>query len=424
MKRAAVVLTVALVLAIGSCVALQRDPIRDGLSPSASPLPRWKHALIQGLFDYRVWSGARSGYVAMFARDGEIVFATTAGHADIERGIPMTLDTRMRIASLTKPITAVAAMSLVEDGLVSLDDPVSKYIPAAAEVRVATSVSRNAAGEFETRPLSSPLRVRHLLMFSSGIGGSRSIGEDTDLGRLWQEHGVSEGGGDLAQRVDRALALPLFEEPGTRWRYGGSADVLARVVEVAAGRPFAAVLEARIFGPLGMDSTEHLPPPDRQSELARVYTQNERGALVLMPKRIAEARDWTPGGSGLVSTVRDYMRFGLMLRGGGTLDGVTVLEPETVALMTRPHVESGVLANQGVEGLGWGLGMSVVVDAEKSITLDRNGDFWWAGYFGAYWAVSPEADLVSVVFSQNEPGPYSDMPFAPGAAASLASAGI
>jgi CubicO group peptidase (beta-lactamase class C family) len=117
------------------------------------------------------------------------------------------------------------------------------------------------------------------------------------------------------------------------------------------------------------------------------------------------------------------MRFGLMMRNGGTLDGAKILEPETVAEMTRPHVESGVLVDQGLDGLGWGLGMSVVVDSEKSLTIDHDGDYWWAGYYGTYWSVSPEADLVGVVFSQNEPGPYSDTPFAPAVAMSLALAG-
>jgi CubicO group peptidase (beta-lactamase class C family) len=325
---------------------------------------------------------------------------------------------------LTKPITAAAAMSLVEDGLLTLDDPVAKYIPIAAELRVATRHERNADGGFDTVPLSSPMLVRHLLMFASGIGGSGSIGDDNDLEAVWQQHGVSGGSGSLQQRVEHALTLPLFEPPGTVWRYGGSADVLARVMEVAAGQSFPEILQQRIFQPVGMAHTEHLPPPERQGELARVYTQDKNGDLVLVQKRIREEKDWTPGGGGLVSTVGDYMRFGLMMRNRGTLEGVRILEPETIAEMTRPHLESGVLVAQGLEGLGWGLGMSVVVDSEKSITIDRDGDFWWAGYYGTYWAVSPDADLVGVVFSQHEPGPYSDTPFAPGAAISLALAGL
>ena len=419
-----VVILALLLLGITVAVARQRTPEVDGSNGKAPPLAWWSRKAIQGMFDYRVWSGARSGFIAMFARDGEIVYATCAGYADVERRIPMTLDTRVRIASMTKPITAVAAMTLVEDGLLSLDDPVSKYIPIAADLRVATSHQRSADGLFDSVPLSSPLLVRHLLIFASGIGGNRSIGEDSDLEKLWQEQGVSGGSGSLRERVERALSLPLFEQPGTVWRYGGSADVLARVMEVAAGQPMSEILRERIFQPLGMVHTEYLPPPERQGDLARVYTQDESGKLVLAPERIDEKTDWTPGGGGLVSTIGDYMRFGLMMRNRGTLDGVKILEPETVAEMTRPHLRSGVLVSEGLQGLGWGLGMSVVVDSKKSITIDRDGDFWWAGYFGTYWTVSPETDLVGIVFSQNEPGPYSDTPFEPGAGVSLALAGL
>jgi len=422
MGVAALVATVLLALAV--VVVRQRPPAIDGSAGDAPPLAWWSRKAIQGMFDYRVWSGARSGYVAVFAHDGEVVFATTAGWADVEARRPMSLDTRMRIASLTKPITAAAAMTLVEDGLLGLDDPVSKYLPVAAELRVATRHERNAEGGFDTAPLSTPLRVRHLLTFTSGIGGNSTIGDDSDLEALWQERGVGGGSGSLQQRVERALTLPLFEAPGTAWRYGGSADVLARVMEVATGRPFPEILRQRVFEPLGMAHTEHLPPPERQADLARIYTQDANGDLVLVEKRVAEPREWTPGGGGLVSTVGDYLRFGLMMRNGGTLDGVRVLEPETVAEMTRPHVESGVLASEGLEGLGWGLGMSVVVDSDASITIDRDGDYWWAGYFGTYWSVSPDADLVGVVFSQNEPGPHGDTPFAPAAAVSLALAGL
>ncbi len=419
-----IALLVLLVLTLLVIAAMQRSPIIDGSGAKATALPVWSQKLIQGLFDYRVWSGARSGYTAMFAHQGEIVYATSSGYADVENQIPMTLDTRVRLASITKPVTAVAAMILVEEGRISLDDPVAKFIPAAANLQVATSHQLNSSGKFETRPLNSPLLVRHLLMFASGIGGSSAIGDDSDLEKLWQEQGISGGSGNLAQRVDQAMQLPLFEEPGTKWRYGGSADAMARVIEVAAEQPFTDFLQARIFRPLGMTRTGHLPPPEQQGDLAKVYTQDETGKVQLMQKRINEKTDWTPGGSGLVSTVGDYMRFGLMMRNGGSLDGVQILTPETVAEMTRPHLQKGVLADRGMQGMGWGLGMAIVVDADATPVPDNNGDYWWAGYFGTYWSVSPEKDLVSVVFSQYEPGPYTDMPLAVHLSSSIAMMGL
>ncbi len=353
--------------------------------------------------------GLQSGYVAMFAREGRVVHATTAGYADIASRTPMQLATQFRIASMTKPVTAVAAMILVEEGRLGLDDPVARYIPAAAELRVATSQNASADGTIESVPLDEPLTLRHLLTFSSGIGAR----DDTsDLGRLWAERDIYAGSGPLALRVDRILTAPLYEKPGTRWRYGWSADVLARVVEVASGEPFGEFVAERILEPLGMTSTGFRTTGSARDGLATIYTQDADGDLVVVEPPDSEALDWTPGGSGLVSTAGDYMRFALMLWNGGTYQGIQILKPETVALMTRAHVPSGVLEDEGIDGLGWGLGLAVVVDADATPTIDRTGDYWWSGYYGTTFFVSPETGLIGIVLSQNQPGPYSARPYA------------
>ena len=357
--------------------------------------------------------GLNSGYVAMFARDGRVVHAVTAGHADIENERPMALQTRFRMASMTKPVTAVAAMVLVEEGRLHLADPVSRYVPAAADLRVATSHEAGSDGLIPTEPLVRPLRVRDLLLFSSGIGAKDD--SDSDLGRQWASNDIYRGSGSLADRVNRILAAPLFEQPGTRWRYGWSADVLARVVEVAAGEPFGDVVRSRILEPLGMTQTDFLGeevPSIAGAEAAAVYTHDADGNLVRVPTPVSDAPVWTPGGSGLVSTAGDYMRFALMLWNRGTYDGVEILKPETVDLMTRPHVESGVLAEDGIDGLGWGLGMAVVVDADESLPADRDGDFWWAGFYGTTFFVSPSTGLVGIALTQNQPRDADDVPYA------------
>ncbi len=376
---------------------------------------------------WTAWTEARSGFVAMFARDGHPVYATAAGYADIHTKTPMTLHTRMRFASMTKPVTAVAAHILLEEGKLGLDDPVERYIPALANARVATSHTRSADGTFPTEPADPIPTIRHLLMFSSGVGPGMS--SPSDLSSHWKEHGLrSTRTGSLAERVDRIVQLPLFEHPATRWRYGGSADVLARVIEVAADEPFGEFVARRILRPLGMSSTRFLPPEPGKSELARVYTQNEDGDLVLAEPSI-DAEDWTPGGSGLVSTAPDYMRFALMLWNRGEYDGTRILAEETVAEMTRLHVPSGVLAAQevdgkGLEGLGWGLGLSVVADSESTPFSDRDGDYWWGGYYGTTFFVSPQSGLVGVILSQNQPGPHSDLPIALYVSQALAFAGL
>jgi CubicO group peptidase (beta-lactamase class C family) len=211
--------------------------------------------------------------------------------------------------------------------------------------------------------------------------------------------------------VDRILTAPLYEQPGQKWRYGWSADVLARVVEVTAAEPFDEFLQRRIFVPLGMSSTSFLPPAEQRSGLATMYTQDANGDLTRVEVPASDAVDWTPGGSGLVSTASDYMRFALMLWNGGSYDGARILSPETVRLMTQPHVRSGVLVEEGIDGLGWGLGLAVVVDADTTPMIDRNGDFWWSGYYGTTFFVSPETGLVGVVLTQNQPSEFSGRPY-------------
>lgn len=365
---------------------------------------------IDRMLDYRVFSGARAGFVALVAREARIVYARTTGAADLEAGVPMSLDTRFHIASMTKPITAVAALMLVDDGKLSLDAPVSDYVPAFADAVVASP--RDAGGQFSTRALEAPLTVRHLLTFRSGIGGYSET--DDPLDRIWRAPDVEIAGlGSLADRIERVARRPLYETPGTRWRYGLSADVLARVVEVAAGEPFDAFLQRRIFDPLGMQATGF---PDRQPDdapWARMYTHAEDGSLVRDTRFDAYyGRGWTPGGGGLVSTAGDFMRFALMLWNGGRWNGVQILAPGTAAEMTRLQVPSGVLADMGLEGLGWGFGVSVVADAESTRMRANDGDFWWSGRFGTHFWVSPATDTVVVVMQQTERGPHSDLPIA------------
>jgi CubicO group peptidase (beta-lactamase class C family) len=394
---------------------------------AAEGLSWWSRAAMDSYLRFTAWRESRSGFVAMFARDGQPVYATAVGYADVEAQRPMRLDTRMRFASMTKPVTAVAANILIEEGRLGLDDPVARYIPAMGDARVAVSQTRGPDGSFPTEPANPIPTVRHLLTFSSGIGPG--MDGPSDLTILWDEKGLYSGRiGSLADRVSRIATLPLFEQPATRWRYGGSADVLARVIEVAAGESFDEYLARRIFEPLGMRATGFLPPESERGELARIYTQAENGDLVPADPDF-DAEHWTPGGSGLISTAGDYMRFALMLWNRGAYDGTRILSEETVTEMTRLHVPAGVLAAQeldgdGIEGLGWGLGLSVVADSDRTPFMDRDGDFWWGGYYGTTFFVSPESGLVAVILSQNEPGPHSDLPIALYVAQALAFAGL
>jgi len=395
----------------------------DHRIPRPPPLSSFSTWALDRFLDINVWLGSRSGFIAMFARDGHVVHATTSGYADIEAEVPMALNHRVRIASMTKPVVAVAALQLIEQGSLGFDDPVERYIPAAANLRVATSHQFGADGTIPTEPIARPLTVRDLLTFRSGLA-QREENAASDLHKLWNENEIFYGTGSLEERLNRALELPLFEQPGERWRYGWSADVLARVIEVVAGDPFDQVLSVRIFEPLGMSDTRFVPPPGDRQGMATVYTQDENGDLVPADPVRYDPEGWTPGGGGLMSTASDYMRFALMLWNRGTYDGVKILEPETVSLMTRVHVSSGVLADHDVEGVGWGLGLAVVADSEATPMTDLDGDFWWSGYYGTTFFVSPGSGLVGVIFSQNQPSEYTGDPFAIHIAPSFAFFGL
>jgi CubicO group peptidase (beta-lactamase class C family) len=398
--------TVLLSACSGKSQELAVPPARADLAAPAN-LAWWSRAAIDSYMRYSVWRGEKSGYIALFARDGVPIYGNVAGWKDIASGAPLAMDTPVRIASMTKPVTAVAAMMLVEEGKLGLDDPVADYLPEFGHLRVATSVTPRADGSFTSVPATTPLTVRHLLTFTSGMGPGR--GQDTPLRQYWDSNGIyQQGRGDLGERVTALAQLPLFEEPGTRWRYGFSADVLARVVEKVSGASISDFVQSRILQPLGMDNTRYLPPATERAALASVYTQDSDGALIDAP--LPYDTEWTPGGSGLVSTAADYMRFALMLWNGGEYQGVRILQRATVDDMRRMHVPGGVLEDEGIQGLGWGLGMAVVADADATLTPDRTGDFGWSGYYGTVFFVSPATGLVGVILSQNEPSEFSGRP--------------
>jgi CubicO group peptidase (beta-lactamase class C family) len=391
----------------GESKQLDVPPAQIGL-PQPEDLAWWSRAAIDAYMRFSVWREERSGYIAMFARDGVPVFSAVAGWKDIATGQPMTMDTPVRIASMTKPITAVAAMVLVQEGKLGLDDPVAQYLPEFMQLRVATSDTPAADGSFASSPASTVMSVRHLLMFSSGIGPG--MDKNPQLVKHWVERGIyRQSEGSLGDRVSALAQLPLIEEPGTRWRYGFSADVLARIVEVISGQTIGDFMQERIFQPLGMNDTHYMGQGLHRAAPATVYTQNKDGELALAPLTY-DARDWTPGGGGLISTASDYMRFALMLWNRGEYQGVRILHSDTVDSMRRLHVPEGVLASEDIQGMGWGLGMAVVADEDATLTPDRTEDFWWSGYFGTTFFVSPRTGLVGVVFSQNEPNEFSGLP--------------
>ena len=344
-------------------------------------------------------AGDIAGVVAAVARQGRLAYLEALGELDRERGLAMRDDALFRLYSMTRPITSLAAMILWEEDRFELDDPVSMYLPEFADQRVFADASN--PGMTATRPRRTEMTVEHLLLHTSGLGSRNSA--------IYRAEQVRLRSIPLPQMVSNAARVPLFEDPGTRWRYGISTTILGRLVEVWSGMPFDAFLRERIFEPLGMTDTVFRVDPSRADRFGPAYRPGPAGAL--RPYAI-EAVPFTDqptlieGGVGLVSTVRDYLRFAQMFLNGGELDGVRVLQPETVAMMTVNRVPDALLPigfGNPQPGRGWTLGFCVVMDADASPLPVSEGTFWWDGSSGTRFFIDPVQDMVTVIMGAASP---------------------
>jgi len=287
----------------------------------------------------------------------------------------------------------------VEDGAVSLDDPVSRHLPAFADVEV------YAGGELVSP--RRPITVADLLGHTSGL--TYGLFGRTQVDSLYREANVFSG--DLANLVEEVAGLPLLGHPGSRWNYSVSTDVLGGLVEVVGGQPFDEFLRARIFTPLGMTDTDFVVPPEKTARFTTSYAATPNGALRVVDSPVEGAYNTKPvlllGGSGLVSTAADYVRFAQMLLNGGELDGTRILRPETVDLMRTNRLAEDLIpisiATWRADGYGFGLGFSVLVDDEATPGPDNDGVFRWWGIGSTYFWIDPEAELVGLLLTQLNP---------------------
>ncbi|MAP49265.1 MAG: serine hydrolase [Oceanicaulis sp.] len=406
----------SLLLALGACDGPASSPTPgpapdspSQTAPAPLPTPGFTQAGLAQL-DSRLAELAsarqRAGYVAVLARNGEILHTASAGYADLEDQRPMTADTLVRIASMTKPVTAVAALMLIEDGVIALDDPVSDYIPAFANVRVATSVQRDESYEIPTTEADRPITVEDLLTHTSGLG--YLFDYQSNLGALYIGNDIYAAEGDMDSRMETLAGLPLYFQPGSAWFYSYASDVLGHLVAVASGQSLEDFTQARIFQPLGMEDTTFFLREDQHDRLAAVYTHGEDGLLT----RVASADDavsvaaFEAGGAGLFSTANDYIRFAQMLANGGALEGARLLSADTVAAMRTAHVQADRMPDRmDSMDLGYGYGVGVIYDGPGAHPVRAQGDFGWSGYFDTEFFVSPSTGVVAVIMSQEQPGP-------------------
>jgi CubicO group peptidase (beta-lactamase class C family) len=341
-------------------------------------------------------AGEISGAVTLVARRGRLVHFEAHGLLYIESKRPMEKGAIFRIASMSKPITGAAAMIMLEEGKLRLNDPVSKFLPEFKNSKVA--LPRGDSGEFYLVPADRELTIRDLLTHTNGLmtGG---IGSKSGPPRMVE-------GDTLAAYIPRLGAVPLDFQPGTQWAYSGYAgpDTLSRIVELVSGQPYDEFLRTRIFQPLGMKDTFFYPPDDRRPRLATLYSKSPKGLLKAENQDGFSLKTYFSGGGGLMSTAEDYLQFAQMLLNGGELHGRRLLSPRTVDLMSSNHV--GDLFNgklgRPAHGMGYGLLVGIVEDGVAAGLRVTNGSFGWDGAYGTQTWIDPREKMVTIVMIQTQ----------------------
>lgn len=365
-------------------------------------------ARVGRFFERYVDDDRLAGWSLLISRHGRVAHRSTYGRRDLEADLPIEPDTLFRIYSMTKPITSVAAMMLYEQGAFDLSDPVSAFIPAFAGVRVYTG---GPATKPVTVPALEPIRIRHLLTHTSGLTyGFHRVHPVDEMYRTCGFEWGAPAGLDLAACCDAWATLPLVYQPGAEWIYSIATDVLGRVIEVASGQPLDQYFRTRIFEPLGMSDTGFSLSAKQCERLAALYIPDPGTGRARRYDEIGNAAfdddRFLSGGGGLIGSIGDYHRFTQFLLRGGELDGVRLLGDRTLRFMTRNHLPGGVdlstfgrplFAETKYDGMGFGLGFSVLIDPAANGVIGSPGAFAWGGAASTNFWVDPAEDL-SIIF--------------------------
>jgi CubicO group peptidase (beta-lactamase class C family) len=364
---------------------------------------------VHALVERTIAAGEISGAVTLVARNGQVAYLEAQGVMDLTTKKPMQADSMFRMASMSKPVAAVAILMLAEEGKVRLSDPVSRFIPAYAnlEVGIAKPAAPGPGGPpaaapaapggpppaFYTVPTTRQITVLDLLTHTSGLmsgtmgnsAGNAAFNKRHELGLKWVE------------QLDQS---PLEFQPGTRWAYSAVAgfDALAHIVEIASGQEYSEFLKQRLFGPLGMRDVTFWPSTEQRSRLATVYQRRDGKLVPATDPDSMSGEKYHGGGGGLMSTAETYAQFAMMLANGGELNGVRILSPRTVELMGSEFIPASLPGRQ--PGEGYGLGVRVITDSAARGTWLSEGSFGWSGVYGTHFWVDPKEKLVGIVLAQ------------------------
>jgi CubicO group peptidase (beta-lactamase class C family) len=418
-RRQALMAPLALIGMIGAATVpatMAKEPVALGrAAPDAVGFSAQRIARISTVLKKEVADGKLPGAVVMVARKGKIVYSDAIGFQDKPGNIPMRMDSLFRIYSMTKPLASVAAMMLVEDGVIQLTDPISKFLPAFKEMQVSVpSTAADGKMTFANAPAAKPIIVQDLLRHSAGLAYAEVTKNEpvkaAYVAAKFSNPGIHEfDARDMtpAEQVERIAKVPLVHQPGTTWEYSMATDILGRVVEAASGKRLAVFLDDRLFKPLKMTDTAFWAPPAKLSRLAQPLAVDPASGQKTSVIDVSAEPKNDSGGAGAVSTAMDYMRFGQMLLNGGILDGQRVLSRSTIKLMTSDHLGTRVAAPLqpgelllGTPGYTFGLGFAVRQGDGVAGVPGSAGEFMWAGYAGTYFWVDPKEQIVGLYMTQ------------------------
>jgi CubicO group peptidase (beta-lactamase class C family) len=389
---------VALAFVIGLAGSARADP------PSTAPRGFSRAGLDRaaGYIRNEIAAGKIPGAILLIQQHGRPVYFENFGVRDVATRLPMTADTIFRLYSMSKPVTSVAAMMLVEDGKLSLGHPVAKYIPAFADVKVGVE-KPGETPSLALEPLKRPITIEDLLRHTSGL--TYGFYGDSAVRKLYAQADLFNGDTDNAEFSERIAKLPLAEQPGTLWDYGHSTDVLGRVIEVISGQSLFQFEKQRLLDPLGMtDTAFHVADPAKRPLIAEPMPDDRFIGPTAGIRDPMLPRRWESGGAGMVGTIGDYARFAQMLLSGGTFEGRRYLKPETIALMTSDHIgpETKIARDDlyfpGASS-GFGLGFAVRTSTPPNTSWPL-GEYRWDGVGGTFFFIDPKDDMFVVFMVQ------------------------
>jgi CubicO group peptidase (beta-lactamase class C family) len=358
-----------------------------------------KLAKVTQALQAHVDAGDIAGAVAAVMRGGKLVYSIAVGRRDMETAAPMTFDSLFRVYSMSRPMASVGILMLQDEGRVNVNDPVQKYLPKFTGQRVLLDAT--VQDPAQTRPRKSDITLADLMTHTSGFGNRES--------KMYLDRHMRSWDQSLAQVVDNMAAAPLFEEPGTAYRYGESADVLGRVIEVVTGMKLEDFYQQRIFGPLGMRDTVYYVDPARAGRLATVYRPEAGGKLQpfeIEPIPVTEHRALISA-VGLVASTADYLRFSQFFLNNGRVNGKQLLSPASVQLAEKNAIPDALLpiGKTGYNaGTGWSLGgFAVAMNPAAYDHTVSPGEFWWDGSAGTRFWVDPRENMVTVIMAQIQP---------------------